>query len=529
MKPIKQLLALACACTAIAVAPAAAPAAESGWLDGNISYTYTTNCASVIFGTPYMEALSGHMAGFYVNDPWQGVGEVFYLRTIITTLGAPCAGPYAIPEFALHQDMELAISDRYPVLCYVQFPDENQFKKVGSNECPQQPQTGRYSRSVRFAPPGEGGWALPQGAWVQVQVPVYVKKQFKGMAGPNDKENCGGCFHAPSQMLNGDLDPTGFAKQWATTDKTYPAASFPQGGPVMLTGANHVTLRAYLYNYFAPGQASLAICPAADYQGDTTKNCTGGWRDTAPATVHDDTYAMQLEAAFDSVKPNTAYKAMVFFDFQQPEEGGAVKPGTSQVVSFTSGPQGVANPGPSTGQSQNAGTPPADAPQPPTAPPVVDNGTTSVTAGDVRKGADPDKPLPGGLPAPQPAPPGPTPAPYVPPALATVAAPAGVKRAALLKRGVAVPLECRRACRVGLELVVDAKAARRYKLGKRAAVVGTASRALAAAGKASVTVKLSARARRKLRKAKRLTLTLRSTAREAGAKPLIAEQLVAVK
>jgi hypothetical protein len=42
-------------------------------------------------------------------------------------------------------------------------------------------------------------------------------------------------------------------------------------------------------------------------------------------------------------------------------------------------------------------------------------------------------------------------------------------------------------------------------------------------------VKLSAPARRKLRKAKRLTLTLRSTATEAGAKPLIADQLVAVK
>ncbi len=529
MKPFKQLLALACACAAIASAPAAAPAAQSGWLDGGISYTYTTNCSSVIFGTPYMEALSGHIAGFYVNDPWQGVGEVFYLRTIITTLGAPCAGPYAIPEFALHQDMELAISDRYPVLCYVQFPNESQFKKVGSSECPQQPQTGRYSRSVRFAPPGKGGWALPQGAWVQVQIPVYVRKQFKGMGGPNDKESCGGCFHAPSQMLNGELDPTGFAKQWVTTDKTHPATSFPAGGPVMLTGANHVTLRAYLYNYFAPGQASIAICEAADYQGDATKGCAGGWRDTAPATVHGDTYAMQLEAAFDSVKPSTAYKAMVFFDFEQPEEGGAVKPGTSQVVSFTSGPQGVANPAPSAGQSQNAGAPPANAPQPPTAPPVVDNGTTSVTAGDVRKGAEPNRPLPGGLPAPQPAPPGDTPNPDVPPGLATVAAPTGVKRAALLKRGVKVPLECRRACRVRLELRIDAKAARRYKLGKRAAVVGTASRSLAEAGKATVTVKLAAKARRKLRKARRLTLTLRSTATEAGARPLIAEQLVAGK
>jgi hypothetical protein len=44
-----------------------------------------------------------------------------------------------------------------------------------------------------------------------------------------------------------------------------------------------------------------------------------------------------------------------------------------------------------------------------------------------------------------------------------------------------------------------------------------------------VTVKLSAKARRRLRGARRLTLTLLSTATEAGAAPLVAEQLVAVK
>jgi hypothetical protein len=525
MKPIKQLLALVCACSALALAPAAAPAAESGWLDGNISYTYTTNCASVILGAPYMEALSGHMAGFYVNDPWQGVGEVFYVRTIVTTLGAPCAGPYAVPEFALHQDMELAISKQYPVLCYVQFPNESQFKKVGSNECPQQAQPGRYSRSYRFAPPGQGGWALPQGAWVQVQVPVYVRKQFKGMSGPNDRENCGGCFHAPTQMLSGGSDPTGFAKQWVTTDKTYPATSFPAGGPLMITGPNHVVLHAYLYNYFAPGQANIAICEKAKFHPDTS-NCDGFWRETAPATVSKDTWALQLEAALDNIKPNTDYVAIVFFDFQQPEEGNVVKNGVSQVAAFRSGPLGDPDPGAPDGGSVNAGAPHSSAPLPPSAPPVVDNGATAVTADEIRKSAEPNKPLPGGLPAPQPAPPGPTPPPNVPPALATVAAPPGVKRAALLKRGVQVPLECRRACRVGLELRLDRRTAKRYKLG---AVVGKASRSLAAAGKATVTVKLSAKARKRLRKAKRLTLTLRSTATEAGAQPLVAEQVLAVK
>jgi hypothetical protein len=120
----------------------------------------------------------------------------------------------------------------------------------------------------------------------------------------------------------------------------------------------------------------------------------------------------------------------------------------------------------------------------------------------------------------------------VPPSLATVGAPPRVKRAALLKGGVKVPVECRRACGVKLELLVDGKTARKRHLAtsaKRAVVVGTASRTFKAAGTAKVAVTLSERARKALRAAKRYTLTLRSTAIESGVAPLLAEQRVAVK
>ena len=120
----------------------------------------------------------------------------------------------------------------------------------------------------------------------------------------------------------------------------------------------------------------------------------------------------------------------------------------------------------------------------------------------------------------------------MPASLATVAAPPGVKRSALLKGGVKVPVECRRACGVKLELLLDGKTAKRrhlVKSAKRAVVVGKASRTFKAAGTTKVAVKLSKRARKALRAAKRCTLTLRSTATEGGAAPLTAEQLVAVK
>jgi hypothetical protein len=80
---------------------------------------------------------------------------------------------------------------------------------------------------------------------------------------------------------------------------------------------------------------------------------------------------------------------------------------------------------------------------------------------------------------------------------------------------------------VRLELRADAGTAKRYKLKSR--VLGKAVKTFAAAGKATLKVKLSKVARKRLRGAKRLTLTLRSTATEAGAEPLIADQVVAVK
>jgi hypothetical protein len=101
----------------------------------------------------------------------------------------------------------------------------------------------------------------------------------------------------------------------------------------------------------ASAATALAAAPAAAPAApsgwlDGPVACTGGWRDAAPATVHADTDALQLEAEFDDVKPSTACKAIVLYDYEQPEEGGAVKAVASHVVSFTSGPQGIPDPAP---------------------------------------------------------------------------------------------------------------------------------------------------------------------------------------
>jgi hypothetical protein len=515
-----RLAGLLCACAGIGVLLPTSTAGAAGWVDGGLEYTYTINCASVIFGNPYFEAMSGHYASFFdttnqqTGQPQQGVGEVFYVRTIIGGLGAPCAGPAVVPEFKLHDQMSLAISNQHPVFCFGQRPNQNNWDQFTGADCPQNPSQGRFGgNSFRFIP-SPGAYPLPQGSFIQIQIPVYVRQQFRGAAGPNDGENCGGCFYAPSQVFDGSSDPTGFARQWVFTDKTYPAVAFPENPTA--TGFNTANVRAYLYNYFASGEASIGICENANYDPQTGNCGGGGYIASSPAQISNQTYAVQLDANFSNIKPNTTYWAIVFFDFTQPEDGSSQN-GVSHQESWTSGPQGVANPGAPAAGTPGTSQPPANAEQPPTAPPPPDDQSSSVSPEELRSGAAPNRPAPG-------------PTPNVPGRLATTSARSNIRLAALIRNGVRVLASCSRACGLRFELLVPRGLARRLGLSQRRLVlVGRASRRFTQAGRATVRVRLTRRAKRRLRRARRFTLTLRTTATEPNARAIVTRKPIAVR
>lgn len=90
-----------------------------------------------------------------------------------------------------------------------------------------------------------------------------------------------------------------------------------------------------------------------------------------------------------------------------------------------------------------------------------------------------------------------------------------LKLAALMK-GPRFPVRCSEACRADALLVLDRKTGKRFGLGSRAAnIVGRGSASLAS-GKGSVRVKLTAKARRKLRKVRSLKLALAVAATDAA-------------
>ena len=106
----------------------------------------------------------------------------------------------------------------------------------------------------------------------------------------------------------------------------------------------------------------------------------------------------------------------------------------------------------------------------------------------------------------------PTPPPAVAALAATVKAPAKAKLAAALAGKLAVPVDCSAACRVAARVELKKAAAR--KLGVPA-VIARGSRNLAGAGRASVKLAFASKARKKLRKARRVVATLVVEVRDA--------------
>jgi Ca2+-binding RTX toxin-like protein len=93
-----------------------------------------------------------------------------------------------------------------------------------------------------------------------------------------------------------------------------------------------------------------------------------------------------------------------------------------------------------------------------------------------------------------------------PPATTFSVAAAGTLR---ISKALSLVVRCSAACRYKVTIALSAKVAKRFGLGRRAIIIGTASGTLKAAGKKTVKLTLTARARRKLKHATSVAATLR--------------------
>lgn len=81
-----------------------------------------------------------------------------------------------------------------------------------------------------------------------------------------------------------------------------------------------------------------------------------------------------------------------------------------------------------------------------------------------------------------------------------------------ISRTVSLGFSCSEACSTRFELIADRKTTKRYRLGRGSAVVGSSTARLDVAGKGTGRVKLSAAARKRLKRVRSVALTLRATA-----------------
>jgi secreted trypsin-like serine protease len=106
--------------------------------------------------------------------------------------------------------------------------------------------------------------------------------------------------------------------------------------------------------------------------------------------------------------------------------------------------------------------------------------------------------------------------------IGSVARPARIKLKTLRERGVRFSFSCQRACTVSANVTLNAATARRFGLGNgsRTMTIGRVSGSRGEAGDGTLSVRLSARAKRALRKATRFTLRLTTQLDGAGATPV---------
>jgi hypothetical protein len=89
-----------------------------------------------------------------------------------------------------------------------------------------------------------------------------------------------------------------------------------------------------------------------------------------------------------------------------------------------------------------------------------------------------------------------------------------LKLGTVRSKGLKVPVGCSESCTATLELVADKATAKKLKLGKKAVVVGRATGQVAANG--TLTVRLTTKAKKALKKAKKVKLKLGGTASDAA-------------
>ena len=189
----RSISALACSLLAwlAGALPLEADAVVLQWYDGlantQIGQDYPCPPASQILET----RVAGY-SGYTYWPPYQSttipfaqlpaVGEVFYVKLVLSHPGNPCAGSAVGIEMLLPSGVTTAVSAANPAFCFARVPPNQQHAdyeliNLGSDAgygCPQTYSQGVQGLAIRAPNGGAGGgsWGMFAGSWLELLIPL---------------------------------------------------------------------------------------------------------------------------------------------------------------------------------------------------------------------------------------------------------------------------------------------------------------------------------------------------------------------
>lgn len=195
---------------ALLLASTATSAQTLRWIDGVFEPSYTLNCAH-----GYSEVLTQSLIGYYGADDasFPRVGDTYYVRVLLGTVGAPCAGGAQVSVRVLFPLATTPVTGdpQRPIRCF-SFPLSNpdQLAEYTDGSCPLspiqvEPGVWQYNPTPSFA----AAWPVPTGQGLQIWFPVRSNSVLNGI-GSGDNAR----FFGRIWSIDGVNSPESFPRQW---------------------------------------------------------------------------------------------------------------------------------------------------------------------------------------------------------------------------------------------------------------------------------------------------------------------------
>jgi hypothetical protein len=493
-------------------ASAALPANQAQWIDGNISSASGLSCLGPIGGTLYEQQVGG-FTGYWgkPDTTYPKVGDLYWGHVYYQSLGLGCGlGIHGVQvEVNLPAGTQLAIdpASTDPAMKLRCFGTNTQNQTSNLTDQPwQHPSNptikGKYCESTKTYTGGNGtilSYALVgQGQSFELIFPLRSTKKLAGIAEPANASRM------TASITDSAADSVAQPYQWNFVGDRPVEADCPANGPTAASSITNTTAHTknFMCNWYRSGKASIELGEGASgpYQVSsqqyTVPNNTQGftidqdWNGMTPGT----TYHWRLKFVDDKGTPNSPGDDQTYYSADKTFTTTGTRPTTPPTT-----PPGPGNGGTQTGNGGQTGTGGQQTPGNDTPGGQTPNGGGDTGQQQLDQKQDQQQqqqqdqqqnPPKDGL---------------APVLTATVGK---VKLGDVLKKGLSAAASCNEACSVRAQLQVDAKTAKKLKLGKVATVIGSGNASASGAGKLTVPVKLTAKAKKALKKQKSLKATL---------------------